>query len=400
MSITKTRLRLVSEVETKLTGLGRRKLTQKTVGAKPAPVALPKAKTPTEKLAAAFIGGKESGAEGNYRIIDGCLIYRAVITEERRGVIPAVVRAADSGLVAVLSPSLESLRQWEPSYANDTGPTVKLQRVAQDVLAIRLKVAGETVYLGNSSGGLYCGRRVSFGNESYQRGETPIQAYLSRAIPMLPFSALESAGLNPRALSIVDQGPAETLTIAVEKYNRETRKTERIAEKRHFTGARLFSIGEAFYLFDVDRREVSHKIFNAFMVRLPRPARTVAEAYDSLKPDAVRAAEASGVSVLRQGEFFFIPRPDVEGKPETRRTGAAEDTNAPEDTELKPFTLRAGPNRPNTVPEGFTRDGVTYVRGTVEHTGREHAGLKLGTVWHIPVANTASESFTITGDID
>lgn len=61
--------------------------------------------------------------------------------------------------------------------------------------------------------------------------------------------------------------------------------------------------------------------------------------------------------------------------------------------------LRAGTNRPNRVEKLIKHNGITYVSGCVEHTGREHEPIELKT-WHIAVPNTAVKSWTISGNID
>lgn len=61
--------------------------------------------------------------------------------------------------------------------------------------------------------------------------------------------------------------------------------------------------------------------------------------------------------------------------------------------------LKAGDNRPNTVSKLFIYKGVHYCKGTVAHTGREHEPIELEG-WHIAIPNTATKSFTITGNID
>lgn len=61
--------------------------------------------------------------------------------------------------------------------------------------------------------------------------------------------------------------------------------------------------------------------------------------------------------------------------------------------------LQAGQNRPNRVRKLYIEDGVNYVSGKVEHTGREHEPIELKG-WYIAVPNTATKSFTITGNID
>jgi hypothetical protein len=91
---------------------------------------------------------------------------------------------------------------------------------------------------------------------------------------------------------------------------------------------------------------------------------------------------SEGKQVLRQGEWFFVS------------------TNVdPKGNEIKPMELRAGANRPNRAELGFQNGNETYVSGTITHSGREHAPLKLKG-WYTVFPNTAIESFTITGDID
>ena len=158
------------------------------------------------------------------------------------------------------------------------------------------------------------------------------------------------------------------------------------------------------------------------MVRLPRPVTGVADAYLALKPQAVLDAEAQGKTVLRQGEWFFIP---CDQDPEIFQPSTERDRllllvagqrlwgdNLPEEEkklvdEARAMRaaipaqgrLQAGRNRPNTVEKFLERNGRFYVKGEVEHTGREHKTLELSG-WHEAIANTAQESWTVTGDID
>lgn len=44
-----------------------------------------------------------------------------------------------------------------------------------------------------------------------------------------------------------------------------------------------------------------------FIVELPRHCNTIEDAYEMLKPAAVKRAEAEGIKVLRQGDIFFVP---------------------------------------------------------------------------------------------
>src|ERR1019366_3252183 len=145
----------------------------------------------------------------------------------------------------------------------------------------------------------------------------------------------------------------------------------------------------------------------------PKPVKTIAEAYESLKPQAVKDAEAKGLEVLRQGEFFFIP---VDKKTVELLDSQISNLEKRED-QLDDLTLSAGPNRPNYAHGIELKDGkrlnrreldwekrreiksdATYLIGEVIHSGREHEPIQLKT-WYTAVPNTAQKSFTITGDV-
>lgn len=110
-------------------------------------------------------------------------------------------------------------------------------------------------------------------------------------------------------------------------------------------------------------------------------------------PSEVKDAIKEGKTVLRQGEWFFIP---VEGEFQAKTvknqwSGKEEKQRA---------ELKAGPNRPNYATN--MHESVTLgllVSGKVSHSGREHADLNLNG-WYKPVVNTSIRSFTITGDVD
>jgi hypothetical protein len=121
--------------------------------------------------------------------------------------------------------------------------------------------------------------------------------------------------------------------------------------------------------------------FTYFLSELPGMPDTVAEAYESLKPQAVLAAEADGRDVLRQGDVFVIPTAlttrDLTKRGAVRtRMGAVFGTNH-EATETA------------VLP-----DGTTLVRGTLRHRphGRrpDHRALKVadGKTWGLAARNT------------
>lgn len=268
-----------------------------------------------------------------------------------------------------------------------------IDQFKQDVLCIRLIQDGKTFYLGNSSRLLVCGTNVAFGKRTRNWGETEPQRVLTKiGVPMLPFSAFIQAGLRVTQTRILDQGQAETV-------KREVRKDPRgnaIFQDVHYTGASLFQNGTSYFLFDIDRVEIEHGIFNPFIVELPRPVKTILEAYDSLIPLAVRTAQAEGKEVLRQGEHFFIKV--AESSQYKADKGNPNLTDGTNEASFKTARLSAQGNRDHEASRFNEKSGL--VSGFVKHFGREHRDLDLTLGWYRPIPNTAVKAFTVTGDID
>lgn len=115
-----------------------------------------------------------------------------------------------------------------------------------------------------------------------------------------------------------------------------------------------------------------------FLAELPSSARprTVEAAREALKPAAVVAAEAAGVTVQRQGDVFAIPQPHLATRelPGPSRRGA----------------LVLGVNHKAT--EVRTVGDWTYARGKLYHARRpaEHVTITLGDgkTWHLLARNT------------
>jgi len=205
----------------------------------------------------------------------------------------------------------------------------------ENIVAQKIDQGGSEFLVGNSSMLKHLGRRVSFGRERSNNQIAEIQIRLGDLIPMMPFSVFEEASLNMEALRIIERGPEETITRirnterTVNGKKAKLKKAEFlrksdlhygdkyevwIEETVHYTGASLFRVGKKHFLFDLDRREIEQKIFNPFLVELPGSPKTIADAYDSLTPDAVKEADRNGVEVKRQGEWFFHQGPGCSSK--------------------------------------------------------------------------------------
>lgn len=357
---------------------------------------------------------------GNYKLLpNGQLVYRSVVTREidfKCGQSKKLVRLLEAilkGDVVLESPSVERLRndlkelkaeeaKTEGQRTWSTFASARIRYLGQELIAQKIQTGPTLMPLGNSSVLNLVERRVAFGREVRKYGEriqSEVQRLLSEKIPMIPFVVFEQASLDPAKLKMIEQGEAETVKRKVRKYNEKKRDYEDVLEPMHFTGACLFSIESKFFLFDIDRREVKHGIFNPFLVELPGKASTIREAYDLLKPESVKQAESKGLKVLRQGEWFFIEekkQKNIEMEFQSFRASNKQRNGR----NIERFELRAGRNRPNTVKQGFQNaKGEVYVKGIVEHSGREHAPLKLSG-WHKVQVNTSRNSFTIVGDVD
>ena len=137
---------------------------------------------------------------------------------------------------------------------------------------------------------------------------------------------------------------------------------------------------EAYFLSGYDPTEGRR---GYFLCELP-PARkynSVAEALETLKPDAVKIAQKAGRKVKRQGDLFFVPMAEFD----------------PTETDTyKKFG--------ETIFEGFIGDtnhaasdlcqtgDAIYVRGVIRHAPDErqpdHKNVRLGRGWHLVARNT------------
>lgn len=329
----------------------------------------------------------------------------------------------DSSSTYVSTGELLLIRQFQQEYRyNSQGKNLKAY-----VLGLKTK----TEVIGNSS-------IVPVEKENGRSNDSVLdeQLIMSDSVTMIPFSVLKEAGLSLYTFKEVARGSEETLMRKVERlmtqvaYDKLDQKlvisceelTEKSAfyradssmkfnveyyEKQHFTGPRLFQCSSndkkevSTYLLDVDRNELPHGLINPFLVKLSDSTVTsVQEAYESLKPSEVIQAEEKELKVLRQGEWFFIETTvDASFLNKTLEKQAEERKKANRWSDGKRGELRAGRNRPNTVQFFVEINGSYFIKGTVSHTGREHKDIDLKG-WYQALPNTATESWTISGNID
>jgi hypothetical protein len=366
---------------------------------------------------------------GNYRIEGTRLVYKTStlkevreysgINEVRISQIKNILESYELAKGFEKAKVISSIKKKDYVY-------FKYHKPEENVIAQKLVRDGKTIFLGNASILDLIGRTVAYGNENRNRVETDIQRQMrSSGFVMIPFSVFDEAGLDLTEFKEIDKGPEKSVVVKEQRhggYPDYKTYTERVT--RHFTGASLFSVESKLFLFDIDQREIEHGIFNPFLVELTdNKITTIKDAYESLKPKAVKDALKRGLNVKRQGEWFFIPSkaPKIRKLSDKEKLllmvsvssewGARGLLPQKEIRRLmkgrtkllnsiaRQGQLRAGQNRPNTV-QMLKQEGKTiYCKGKVSHSGREHADLILSD-WHVAVPNTSTRSFTITGDID
>lgn len=343
-------------------------------------------------------------------------------------------------------------KRIEGNYSTVDGRDLIYNALGRDggteTIAVRLESG---LVFSNANTLRFADTHMAWGSRTHHWGQAEIQRTLESlgAMP-LPFSVFTTANLNIREAVIVEKADAEdvSLTIPPGTWNQDLQHSQGGTATRHYVGACLLKVGGSCFLFDIDREEIKHGRFNPFVVKLPREAKSIAEAYEMLIPQKVADAIAQGLKVERQGEWFFVhrfatlpedrPKATAElieratraphvlqfgGVPEGRYTSGSNLYNTFTDpaqqakyedavaewtkanVELASYSpiageLRAGKNRPNTVERFVSYNGMTLVSGKVKHTGREHRDLDLGAEWFEAIPNAAVESWQVSGDID
>ena len=162
----------------------------------------------------------------------------------------------------------------------------------------------------------------------------------------------------------------------------------------HTLGDSVIRVKERFYLSAVD--ETGHGAGMYFLAELAtdRAPTSLEDAFNALKPLAVREAEARGADIPRQGEWFAIPTKlltselmrDVERGIAAYRQIHVLGKDGHHQLE-EAVLYRAG-----------DRKGQVFARGVLKHTKNEHFDLDLGTIrWYQIVHNIQGASYTLTG---
>jgi hypothetical protein len=258
------------------------------------------------------------------------------------------------------------------------------------------------------------GKHVFLKNSDHYSNSTSChQGYVSQYCrgPKASFSLLINAGIRPSTVtlaSIVDYWEHYSQFVYVhndkhydpddckwtKNYKRKTYGKE-FSPPKHakFTLAKSGDYGwyeiKAAALIRKDRRYFlcGSEHGEDFVCELPKPCRTIEQAYRMLKPKQVRQAEMKGLGVLRIGEWFFVP---------TGIHGNMEMSNflvMPTIKELeKEATVRALPNSEPYACRHVVRKGTIYATSVVYYSGGcsryKTTTLKLGDEWYRCYRNT------------
>ncbi len=224
--------------------------------------------------------------------------------------------------------------------------------------------------------------------------------------PVIPFSALASAGIGERdrfALRIIEQIPDRNEWICrcpgeSHAYNYECED----GYEKHTLGGALIQHGRRYLLAAIDFETSPVNRPQFFLVRLPRKVDSVAEAYASLMPDKVKILRGMGAEIQRQGDMFFVrsslatrdlPRNGFKRVSGERFRGWSRDP-----ARTQGFALDR--RESHLATELRRLDGQRYVRGTVRHAPAEHKMVKLGRAWWAVFPNTARQSWSAAGNVD
>lgn len=153
----------------------------------------------------------------------------------------------------------------------------------------------------------------------------------------------------------------------------------------HSLGGILFNHDSKHYLGTLDEREYC-------CIQLPKPAKSISQAIEILKPKAVRDAEKQGIKVIRQGEWFFVPFGDDAKMKEL--TGIAK---AKLRSNKSPLPLATERSNPHTCYQIIHKKQI-YATGNVSHP--QHHTVKLGKDWYKVYKNTEIMSVAVRGEFD
>lgn len=352
---------------------------------------------------------------GNYRIDGDTLLYRAQTSEDAprwydekdfktaRATVGEKLKATDGKLTSEGKTVLfEALTAKTPNHG------LKIQFYEADTIAHRVKNSDGTYsFIGNDSILPLIGRTVAYGNVNENTVQTEIQrAMVGRGFLMLPLNRMDD--LDFSTFKKLDEGEESVFTTQQQLYRNYRYHT---VDVKNTIRATVFEVEGHTYLYDYDRRESKYNKLHTFATRvnLKGLPKTVAGAYEALKPQDVRTSEALGQNVKRIGSYFFIPcaepafpklsqdeiyeilSVDSYVDPEVIKYLTGKNYKSEKRAEKLiskvPRCLSLGGTSDRlTLFKGIIIDGATYAYGSAEMDGRAKLGLDQ---WHRVVKRVA-----------
>jgi len=206
---------------------------------------------------------------------------------------------------------------------------------------------------------------------------------------IVPFSALNEARIDPSEIRAIDREPDKWVRVPCKDSNGKVKE-----RKIHLMGSSLFQDKEGRrWLSGLDESALDP--WGSFFLTelMGTSIRTVKDAYFSLVPEAVVAADIEGKEIKRQGEWFFV-KIDPEEKRSLRAKG-----------KKRWFTLMHPSTRTghHTLTRAIVINGKVYGKGTCRHNrnqGRpEHRMIRLED-WYRVYPNQQVRSFGARGRVD
>ena len=153
----------------------------------------------------------------------------------------------------------------------------------------------------------------------------------------------------------------------------------------HVLGGVVVALSDKYYLSAIDRNE-PWRLRAYFLCQLPYGVSSIGDAYDALKPQRVKDAEAEGIEVRRQGDVFLIRVTEKDWNLELGRDMLAKDHRLWDRTHVASKALIA--------------DDRVFVSGKLTHERRQHRAVFFKGVWYEAVMNTALASWNAVGYVD
>ncbi len=261
-----------------------------------------------------------------------------------------------------------------------------------------------------------CGVKLIVNGDRYSAstsGHTNLVIHACKANVQIPYSALDAAGLTESS-SGSNVAPHPNLHVVAYEDDRwyevcrvcgkdvDSTRTLHLKDEslicpspddkvswqfEHVLGGVVIDLGGKYYLSGMDRNE-PWRLRAYFLCRLRHPVSSIAEAYDSLKPQRVKDAEAQGIEVRRQGDVFLVRVREKDWN-QWLRNGR--------DKLARNHRLWNGTH---VASRAFIVDGRVFVSGMLRHERRQHRTVFFKGIWYEAVKNTALASWNAVGYVD